>query len=94
MWPARGVAEFAYCPRLFYYMTVEGIFAPSADTEEGAGRRRTRSTLCSRSGTRCSFMNAPPPAGWPALSRLWGHSTPLGLGARLSRWISWSRSNH
>lgn len=40
MWPARGVAEHAYCPRLFYYMTVEGVFAPSADTEEGAGVHR------------------------------------------------------
>lgn len=40
MWPARGVAEHAYCPRLFYYMTVEGIFAPSADTELGAGVHR------------------------------------------------------
>ncbi len=37
LWPARGVAEYAYCPRLFYYMTVEGVFAPSADTEQGAG---------------------------------------------------------
>jgi len=37
MWPARGIAEYAYCPRLFYYMTVEGIFIPSADTEQGAG---------------------------------------------------------
>lgn len=35
-WPCRGVAEYAYCPRLFYYMTVEGIFVPSHDTEEGA----------------------------------------------------------
>jgi CRISPR-associated protein Cas1 len=34
-WAARSVAEFAYCPRLFYYMAVEGIFVPSADTEEG-----------------------------------------------------------
>lgn len=40
MWPARGVAEHAYCPRLFYYMTVEGVFAPSADTEQGAGVHR------------------------------------------------------
>lgn len=40
MWPARGVAEYAYCPRLFCYMTVEGIFLPSADTEEGAGVHR------------------------------------------------------
>jgi len=39
-WPCRGVAEHAYCPRLFYYMTVEGVFAPSADTEEGAGVHR------------------------------------------------------
>lgn len=37
MWPCRGVAEHAYCPRLFYYMTVEGVFLPSADTEQGAG---------------------------------------------------------
>lgn len=36
-WPCRGVAEHAYCPRLFYYMTVEGVFLPSADTEQGAG---------------------------------------------------------
>ncbi|MBK9120446.1 MAG: CRISPR-associated endonuclease Cas1 [Phycisphaerales bacterium] len=36
-WPCRGVAEHAYCPRLFYYMTVEGVFLPSADTELGAG---------------------------------------------------------
>lgn len=40
MWPCRGIAEHAYCPRLFYYMTVEGIFAPSADTEQGAGVHR------------------------------------------------------
>ncbi len=40
MWPARGVAEHAYCPRLFYYMTVEGVFLPSADTEAGAGVHR------------------------------------------------------
>lgn len=40
MWPARGVAEHAYCPRLFYYMTVEGVFVPSSDTEEGAGAHR------------------------------------------------------
>lgn len=40
LWPARGVAEHAYCPRLFYYMTVEGVFAPSADTEQGKGTHR------------------------------------------------------
>ncbi|MBX3394357.1 MAG: CRISPR-associated endonuclease Cas1 [Phycisphaerae bacterium] len=40
MWPCRGIAEHAYCPRLFYYMTVEGVFLPSADTEQGAGVHR------------------------------------------------------
>ncbi|HPC23693.1 MAG: CRISPR-associated endonuclease Cas1 [Phycisphaerae bacterium] len=40
LWPARGVAEHAYCPRLFYYMTVEGVFVPSADTEQGTGVHR------------------------------------------------------
>jgi CRISPR-associated protein Cas1 len=36
LWPCRGIAEYAYCPRLFYYMAVEGIFVPSHDTEKGA----------------------------------------------------------
>ncbi len=40
LWPCRGVAEHAYCPRLFYYMTVEGIFVPSHDTEEGKAVHR------------------------------------------------------
>ena len=35
LWPARNVAEYAYCPRLFYYMQVEGVFLPSSDTEKG-----------------------------------------------------------
>lgn len=35
LWPARNVAEYAYCPRLFYYMEVEGIHVPSEDTVEG-----------------------------------------------------------
>src|SRR5581483_10112112 len=35
LWPTRSVAEYAYCPRRFYYMAGEGIFLPRADTEEG-----------------------------------------------------------
>ena len=34
--PARMVNEFAYCPRLFFYEWVEGLFAESVDTIEGA----------------------------------------------------------
>lgn len=36
--PARMVNEFVYCPRLFFYEWVEGLFAPSVDTVEGAQR--------------------------------------------------------
>ena len=33
--PARMLNEFVYCPRLFYYEYVEGVFVESADTERG-----------------------------------------------------------
>ena len=36
--PARMLNEFVYCPRLFYYEWVEGVFRASADTEEGEAR--------------------------------------------------------
>ena len=38
--PARMVNEFVYCPRLFYYEWVEGVFAASADTVEGSGQHQ------------------------------------------------------
>ena len=40
LWPARNVAEYAYCPRLFYLMEVEGVFLPSVDTEQGRAVHR------------------------------------------------------
>lgn len=40
LWPARNVAEHAYCPRLFYLMEVEGIHVPSADTVKGIAVHR------------------------------------------------------
>ena len=36
--PARMLNEFVYCPRLFFYEWVEGLFAHSADTLDGAFR--------------------------------------------------------
>lgn len=36
--PARMLNEFVYCPRLFYYEWVEGVFAHSVDTVEGSQR--------------------------------------------------------
>lgn len=29
LWPARNVAEYAYCPRLFYFREVEGFTFPA-----------------------------------------------------------------
>ena len=34
--PARMLNEFVYCPRLFYYEYVEGVFVENADTIRGA----------------------------------------------------------
>ena len=38
--PARMVNEFSYCPRLFYYEWVDGVFAESVDTVEGSAQHR------------------------------------------------------
>src|SRR3982750_3851514 len=38
--PARMVNEFCYCPRLFFYEWVEGVFVESTDTVEGAIQHR------------------------------------------------------
>ncbi len=40
LWPARNVAEYAYCPRLFYLMEVEGLHLANADTERGVAVHR------------------------------------------------------
>ena len=34
--PARMLNEFVYCPRLFFYEWVDGVFKHSSDTEDGA----------------------------------------------------------
>jgi CRISP-associated protein Cas1 len=39
--PARMLNEFVYCPRLFFYEWVEGVFAHSGDTVAGALRHET-----------------------------------------------------
>jgi len=42
--PARMLNEFVYCPRLFFYEWVEGVFAHSRDTVEGALRHEKLET--------------------------------------------------
>jgi len=38
--PARMINEYVYCPRLFYYEQVQGVFVESADTLEGSIEHR------------------------------------------------------
>ena len=38
--PARMINEFVYCPRLFYYEQIQGVFVESADTIEGSFQHR------------------------------------------------------
>ncbi len=38
--PARMVNEFVYCPRLFFYEWVDGVFRESVDTVEGQAQHR------------------------------------------------------
>ena len=38
--PARMVNEFSYCPRLFFYEWVDGVFQESTDTAEGGFQHR------------------------------------------------------
>jgi len=38
--PARNVSEFAYCPRLFYYEQVAGVFVHNEYTAEGAAQHK------------------------------------------------------
>jgi CRISPR-associated protein Cas1 len=42
--PARMLNEFVYCPRLFFYEWVEGVFAQSADTVDGSLRHQKLGT--------------------------------------------------
>src|SRR5271169_400338 len=38
--PARMVNQFVYCPRLFFYEWVDGLFRESADTLEGSAQHK------------------------------------------------------
>jgi CRISPR-associated protein Cas1 len=42
--PARMLNEFVYCPRLFYYEWVEGVFADNRETVEGSLRHQKLET--------------------------------------------------
>lgn len=79
LWPARNVAEYAYCPRLFYYMEVEGIHLPSDDTELG-NRIHRRADQPSQHSVVLEAADGQAPRVVRSLSLT---STPLGLTATL-----------
>ena len=81
LWSARNVAEYAYCPRLFYYMQVEGIFVPSSDTEKGvAVHRRVDKPSAAQEKVDESKADSDRPKTVRSLALT---SEPLGLAATL-----------
>jgi CRISPR-associated protein Cas1 len=79
LWPARNVAEYAYCPRLFYLMEVEGIHVPSADTEQGhAVHRRVN-----RPSAQSKDDDEPDPGRPKTIRSLTLSSHALGLTATM-----------
>ncbi|MFO0970480.1 MAG: Dna2/Cas4 domain-containing protein, partial [Gemmataceae bacterium] len=77
LWPARNIAEYAYCPRLFYLMEVEGIHISSADTEKGQAVHRRVNAPSTDSGV------ASDPDRPRAVRSLALTSSTLGLTATL-----------
>lgn len=86
LWPVRNIAEYAYCPRLFYYMQVEGVFIPSGDTEEGHAvhRRVNRPSAVPSAPEQDGFDEKPLDDNRPRVLRsLVLTSRKLGLTATL-----------
>src|SRR5262245_29535295 len=77
LWPARHVAEHAYCPRLFYFMQVEGSRRPSADMEHGGAEHKR---VDRASGERAAEGDPDKPLVARSLTRT---SKALGLTATL-----------
>jgi len=74
--PARMVNEFVYCPRLFFYEWVEGLFRESADTIEGKIQHR-------RVDDECAGMPAPEELGEEKI-----HSRSVTLASERHRLIA------
>jgi CRISPR-associated protein Cas1 len=74
--PARMLNEFVYCPRLFFYEWVEGLFAESADTVEGKLQH-------GRVDARADDMPLPEQAGEEAI-----HSRSVTLSSQRYRLIA------
>ena len=76
--PARMVNEFAYCPRLFFYEWVEGVFAESVDTVEGAIQHK-------RVDAKATAL--------PESSEVLGENDPCALGNTVQRTAAGDRED-
>lgn len=76
--PARMLNEFVYCPRLFFYEWVEGVFAHNQETIEGAIRHRK---LDAREGSL-------PSADELAASESFFHTRSIQLSSETHRLIA------
>lgn len=73
--PARMLNEFVYCPRLFFYEHVDGIFVHNADTERGKD-------IHTRVDKGTGALPAPPKEGEaPAASEGVLHSRSVSMGS-------------
>lgn len=61
--PARMLNEFVYCPRLFFYEFVEGVFVENADTLRGAALHTRVDQGNGALPTPAATKAAPPEAG-------------------------------
>ncbi len=70
--------EFVYCPRLFYFEHVEGVFLPSADTERGQQLHRR---VDAGSGKMAAAASLEDPVSREAVEVLHARSVQLGSAA-------------
>lgn len=68
--PARMVNEFVYCPRLFFYEWVQGVFRESADTFEGSAQHK-------RVDARPSALPEPAEVGKAEVEKIHARSVTL-----------------
>ncbi|GAB4315506.1 MAG: CRISPR-associated endonuclease Cas1 [Candidatus Sumerlaeia bacterium] len=84
--PTRMLNEHSYCPRLFYLMHVQGLWAESADTEEGRTQhdRAERRARARPPGPRGDEQDEEAEPIWPAPPRdLTLSDETLGIIGRL-----------
>jgi len=83
--PARMLNEFVYCPRLFYYEHVEGVFVENADTVRGTAVHQRvdsgKGNMPAAASGRISKSNGGDPVPEPGPESEVIHSRSVSLGS-------------